>query len=111
MPYKQPEIKKIYYTIGEVAQLLDVNTSVVRYWEQSFSVIRPRRNDKGNRLFTQKDVDNFRIIHHLVRDKGLTLDAARKRIREGKSEEELNLEVVKSLAGIKTMLQELKKSL
>ncbi|MFT5306395.1 MAG: DNA-binding transcriptional MerR regulator, partial [Chitinophagales bacterium] len=56
MPYIQKEIKKLYYSIGEVATLFDVNASLIRFWEKEFEIIKPHKNKKGNRMFTQKDV-------------------------------------------------------
>ncbi len=73
---------KLYYSIGEVSQMFEVNASLIRFWEKEFSVIRPKKNKKGNRLFTQKDVDNFRLIYHLVKEKGFTLEGAKKQLRE-----------------------------
>ncbi|MDR0414210.1 MAG: MerR family transcriptional regulator [Prevotellaceae bacterium] len=104
-------MEKIYFSIGEVARMFDVNTSLIRFWEREFDIIKPQKNKKGNRLFTQKDVDNFRIIYHLVKEEGLTLDGARKRLKNKKADEEINLEIVKSLESIKDMLLEVKNSL
>jgi DNA-binding transcriptional MerR regulator len=63
-PYKEKPIEKLYYSIGEVAKLFGVNSSLVRFWEKEFDIIKPKKNKKGNRMFTQKDVDNLRIIYH-----------------------------------------------
>ena len=65
--------QKLYYSIGEVADMFDVNTSLIRFWEKEFSIIKPQKNSKGNRMFTVKDVDNFHLIYHLVKEKGMTL--------------------------------------
>ncbi|MDR3188998.1 MAG: MerR family transcriptional regulator [Prevotellaceae bacterium] len=111
MPYKQPKIEKIYFSIGEVASMFEVNTSLIRFWEREFDIIKPSKNKRGNRLFTQKDVDNFRIIFHLVKEEGLTLDGARKRLKTKLTTEEVNLEIVKSLENIKEMLLEVKSTL
>ncbi|MDR1023622.1 MAG: MerR family transcriptional regulator [Prevotellaceae bacterium] len=111
MPYKQPKIEKFYFSIGEVAEMFEVNTSLIRFWEREFDIIKPHKNKKGNRLFTQKDVDNFRIIYHLVKEEGLTLDGARKRLKNKRTDEEINLEIVKSLESIKNMLLEVKNAL
>ena len=73
MPYKEVKVEKLYYTIGEVARMFKVNTSLIRFWEKEFDIIKPKKNKKGNRLFTQKDIDNFYIIYHLVKEKGMTL--------------------------------------
>jgi DNA-binding transcriptional MerR regulator len=64
MPYKEQKIEKLFYTIGEVAEMFDVNTSLIRFWEKEFDIIKPKRNNKGNRLFTKQDVENFYIIFH-----------------------------------------------
>lgn len=84
MPYKEKEIEKLYYTIGEVAQMFNVNTSHIRFWSKEFDVIRPATNKKGNRLYTQSDIDNFRKIYHLVKEKGYTLKGAKSELKEMK---------------------------
>ena len=111
MPYKQPKIEKIYFTIGEVAGMFGVNTSLIRFWEREFDIIKPQKNKRGNRLFTQKDLDNLRIIFHLVKEEGLTLDGARRRLKNKMADEVINLEIVKSLENIKEMLLEVKNTL
>ena len=68
---------KLYYSIGEVAKAFNVNTSLIRYWEQEFPIIKPKKNKKGNRYFTPEDVKNLQIIYHLVKEKGYTLDGAK----------------------------------
>ena len=68
---------QLYYSIGEVAKAFDVNTSLLRYWEQEFPILRPKKNKKGNRYFTPEDLKNLQIIYHLVKEKGYTLDGAR----------------------------------
>lgn len=68
---------KLYYSIGEVAKAFDVNASLIRYWEQEFPIIKPKKNKKGNRYFTPEDLKNLKIIYHLVKEKGYTLDGAR----------------------------------
>jgi len=79
------ELTKLYYTIGEVAQLFEVNTSLIRFWEKEFSAIKPKKNNKGNRLFTVKDIITIDRIYELVKEEGHTLDGARKALRERKS--------------------------
>ena len=105
------ENKKLYYTIGEVAKMFNVNTSLIRYWEKEFSIIKPKKNRKGNRLFTQKDIDNFHLIYHLVKEKGMTLQGAKKKLKENKDDTEHTFEIVKSLENIKNMLLEIKENL
>jgi DNA-binding transcriptional MerR regulator len=71
------QIEKIYFTIGEVADMFDVNTSLIRFWEKEFPQLQPRKNARGNRVYTKKDVELFRKIHHLVKERGYTLDGAK----------------------------------
>ena len=92
---KQP--LKVYYSIGEVADMFGVNTSLIRFWEKEFDVIKPHKNKKGNRQFTKADIDNFHLIYHLVKEKGMTLKGAQMKLRENKAETETNFEVVKRL--------------
>jgi DNA-binding transcriptional MerR regulator len=81
MPYKEKEIEKLYYTIGEVAKMFDVNTSHIRFWSKEFDIIKPATNKKGNRLFTIDDIANFKIIYQLVKVKGFTLKGAKNEIK------------------------------
>ena len=69
---------KLFYSIGEVAKMFNVNTSLIRYWEKEFAVIKPKKNAKGNRLFTKKDIENFHKIYYLVKERGMTLPGAKK---------------------------------
>ena len=108
MPYKEPKIEKIFYSIGEVAVMFDVNTSLIRFWEKEFDIIKPKKNKKGNRLFTKEDVDNFHIIYHLVKEKGMTLKGAQKKMNENRDDTLNNFEVIQSLNNIKNMLLEIK---
>jgi len=84
MPYKEKEIEKLYYTIGEVARMFEVNTSHIRFWSKQFDVIKPATNKKGNRLYTQSDIDNFKKIYHLVKEKGFTLKGAKVELKTEK---------------------------
>ena len=108
MPYIEKRIEKLYYSIGEVAGMFNVNTSLIRYWEKEFDIIHPTKNKKGNRLFTPKDVDNFHIIYHLVKERGMTLKGAKRKMKENKEDTLQNFEVVKSLKNIKELLLEVK---
>ncbi|NOX46982.1 MAG: MerR family transcriptional regulator [Chlorobi bacterium] len=100
--------RKLFYTIGEVAKMFDVNTSLIRFWEKEFDIIKPKKNKKGNRLFTQNDVDNFHIIYHLVKERGFTLQGAKDKLRENKQETIDNFEVVKTLKKMKRFLLEIR---
>ena len=112
MPYKEFKIEKLYYTIGEVAEILNENTSLVRFWAQKFpEYIKPARNKNGNRLFTADDLANFRLIYYLVKERGMTLDGASKRLKDNKSGVDRRVDVVEILTGIKDRLLEVSDSL
>lgn len=111
MPYREKEIEKLYYGIGEVAKMFDVNTSLIRFWEKEFDIIKPKKNKKGNRLFTKQDVENFRVIFHLVKERGYTLQGAKDKLKDNKEDVADNVEMVKRLENVKAFLLELKKSL
>lgn len=106
---KQP--LKVYYTIGEVADMFGVNTSLIRFWEKEFDIIKPHKNKKGNRQFTKADIDNFHLIYHLVKEKKTTLRGAQMKLRENKTDTEVNFEVVKRLKIIKQELLSIKEQL
>ncbi|MGL4596369.1 MAG: MerR family transcriptional regulator [Bacteroidia bacterium] len=111
MPWKEKESVKLYYAIGEVAKMFDVNASLIRFWEKEFDIIKPQKNKKGNRLFTEDDISNFRIIYHLVKERGYTLQGAKEKLKQNKYDTTNNVEMVKSLEKIKDFLLELKKEL
>lgn len=90
MPYKEKEIERLYYSIGEVAKMFEVNTSHIRFWSKQFDVIKPSTNKKGNRLFTKADVENLKKIYHLVKEKGFTLKGAKVELKEERKREKEN---------------------
>ena len=108
-------LTKLYYSIGEVAAIFDVNTSLIRFWEKEFTVIQPKKNKKGNRLFTVKDIEHFNKIYQLVKEQGYTLDGAKKALKSGgKATSEANHSnqneiLIDKLEKIKTQLLQLKK--
>ena len=108
MPQKNSKVEKLYYSIGEVAELFDVNTSLIRYWEKQFNILKPKKNKKGNRLFTKGDIENFHLLFHLVKEKGMTLDGAKKKLKENKNDTINNFEIVKKLKKIKEELLSIK---
>lgn len=108
---EEKEIEKRYFTIGEVAKMLEVNPSLVRFWEKEFDILQPKRNKKGNRLFTQKDLSNLKLIYHLVKERGFTLEGAQAKLRENKDDTARNAEVVEKLRTIRQALMEIKKEL
>lgn len=112
MPYKEYKPEKLYYSIGEVAEILGESTSLVRFWSDTFSdFVRPERNRKGNRKFTPADVENLKIIHHLVKDLKMTLDGAAVRMKNNREGLDTRTEVVERLRGIRESLLDISKSL
>ncbi|MCZ6520830.1 MAG: MerR family transcriptional regulator [Bacteroidetes bacterium] len=112
MPYKEKEIVKRYYTIGEVAEMFDVATSLIRFWETEFDLINPKKNKKGNRQFTQEDVSNVKLIYHLVKEKGYTLQGAKDILKNHNlTTVRDNLEMVQSLKKVREFLIEIKQNL
>jgi len=108
MPYKEREIEKMYYTIGEVATMFDVSTSLLRFWEKEFDILKPKKNRKGDRFFTQKDLDNLKIIYHLVKERGYTLKGAKQKLKENKQDVIDQVQMVDSLKRVRQFLVELK---
>jgi DNA-binding transcriptional MerR regulator len=109
MPAK--ETLKVYYSISEVAKLFNVNASLIRFWEKEFDIIKPQKNKKGNRQFTQQDLDNFHLIYHLVKERGLTLQGAKDKLKDNATDTVDNAEIIKSLNKIKAFLLEIKAQL
>ena len=111
MNISKKETKKLFYQIGEVAKELNVNISLIRFWEKEFDIIKPKKNKKGNRLFTQKDFDNLKTIYFLVKEKGYTLQGAKRKIKENKEDKTDHLTVIRHLKKIRKFLVELKDQL
>lgn len=111
MPYKEKKIEKLYYSIGEVAEMLEVPVSTVRFWDNEFDVLKPMKNKKGNRLFTQNDLRNIRIIHHLLKEEGMTLNGVKKRMSAKWEETDYKYQINESLQKIKSMLLDLRDSI
>ena len=101
---------KLYYSIGEVSKAFNVNTSLIRYWEQEFPIIKPKKNKKGNRYFTPEDIKNLKMIYHLVKEKGYTLDGARIALTTNQKIGE-RVEIIDRLEFVKSELLKLKSSL
>lgn len=102
--------EKLYYSIGEVAQAFNVNTSLIRFWEKEFDSISPKKNKKGDRFFTPKDIDNFKIIFHLVKEKGYTLEGAKVVLQSQKNLSK-KVEIIARLELVKAELIKLKELL
>jgi DNA-binding transcriptional MerR regulator len=111
MPLSKVPVEKMYYKIGEVAKMFNVSTSLIRFWEKEFDIIQPKKNKKGNRLFTPQDVENFHIIYHLVKERGFTLKGAQEKMNQNKQDTVDKVEIVKSLQKIKGFLLDLKNEL
>lgn len=107
----QEEIQKRYYTIGEVAEKFNVNTSLIRFWETEFDILRPKKNKKGDRQFTQKDIDCVQTIYHLVKEKGYTLQGAKDIIKASAKEQSEKATLIASLEKIKSFLIEIRNNL
>ena len=105
------ETPKLYYSIGEVSQMFNVNTSLIRFWEKEFEILRPKKNAKGNRLFTPEDLNNLKIIFHLVKERGYTLEGAKKKMRDNKNDVEQTVKMVESLKKVRTFLEEMKEQM
>lgn len=103
--------EKMFYKIGEVAAMFNVSTSLIRFWEKEFEIIQPKKNKKGNRLFTPQDVENFRIIYHLVKERGFTLKGAQEKLNQNKHDTIDKVEIVKSLQKIRGFLEDVKAEL
>lgn len=111
MAYKEFEVTKLYYSISEVAELLNVSASLIRFWETEFDILKPKKNRQGNRMFTEEDIKNLKVIYSLVRERGFTLDGAKKKLKESKETTVQNTEVVDSLKKLRAFLVEVKDSL
>jgi DNA-binding transcriptional MerR regulator len=108
MPYKEKVIEKKYFSIGEVAEMLDVATSLIRFWESEFDIIKPKKNRKGNRQFTREDIDNVKLIYHLVKEKGYTLQGAKDLLKNGNDALKEKIEIIDSLRKVKSFLLEIR---
>ncbi len=102
---------KQYYRIGEVAKAFGVNASLIRFWEGEFDIIKPKKNKKGNRLFRQDDIKNLQMIYHLVKEKGFTLEGAKKKLKEKPQQIKDNHTIIASLEKIKQELIKFKQEL
>ncbi len=103
--------EKRYYGIGEVAKAFDVNTSLIRFWEKEFDVLKPKKNAKGNRKFTPEDIKNLKLIYHLVKERGFTLEGAKIHLKEGKKDTLSNFEIINKLESVKNQLIKIKENL
>lgn len=102
---------KRYYSIGEVADAFGVNASLIRFWDKEFDILKPKKNAKGNRMFTPEDVKNLQLIYHLVKERGFTLDGAKTHLKEGQKQTLDKFEIIRKLETIKNTLLQIKNQL
>lgn len=109
---QEQDLSKLYYSIGEVADMFNVNTSLIRFWEKEFTTLKPKKNNKGNRLFTPKEILKIQSIYQLVKDKGYTLDGAKKALKSKTIDISIDIsnsdEIISKLETIKAKLLRLK---
>ena len=111
MPYKERPIEKKYYTIGDVAKMFTVATSLIRFWEEEFEIIQPQKNKKGHRVYTKADVDSIKLIYHLVKEQGYKIKAAKEIINNQKEKAQDRLEMIESLQKVREFLVSLQNNL
>lgn len=111
MPYKEKTIEKSFFSIGEVAKMFNVNTSLIRFWENEFEDLKPFKNKKGTRYFTREDLKTFQTIFYLVKEKGYTLQGAKEKLKSDRLAVEKNAEMIRSLMKVKQFLLDIKSDL
>lgn len=110
IPEDEILFQKQYYSIGDVAAMFKENTSLIRYWENEFSILKPKKNKKGDRFFRPEDIKNLKMIYHLLRERKYTIEGAKEFIKNNKAAGEKH-EMIESLEKIKSFLIELKNNL
>jgi DNA-binding transcriptional MerR regulator len=103
--------EKLYYSIGEVAKAFEVNQSLIRFWNKEFDILKPKKNAKGNRMFTPEDIKNLKLIYHLVKERGFTLDGAKAHLKDNKKKALNKYDIISKLEAIKSELVALKNSI
>ncbi len=111
MPYKEKEIEKQYYTIGEVAAMFDVAASLIRFWETEFEQLRPKKNKKGNRQYTKQDIETLRSVYHLVKERGYTIQGAKDVMKHKSVQTKDKMEIIDSLEKVRSFLVGIKNQL
>jgi DNA-binding transcriptional MerR regulator len=104
-------MQKLYYSIGEVAEMFNVNTSLIRFWEKEFDLLQPVKNNRGKRQYTKKDIESLKLVYHLVKERGYTLQGAREYLKNNKAEGEKDLALINTLKELRQFLVNLKKEL
>jgi len=108
MPINISELTKLYYTIGEVAEMFSVSKSLIRFWESEFDLLRPHKNSKGDRRFTKQNIEQFNTIYHLVKERGFTLEGAKRELKSSKDRIIKRQRTLESLKKIRGFLGDLK---
>lgn len=103
--------EKLYYSMGEIAKAFNVNQSLIRFWDKEFDILKPKKNAKGNRMFTPEDVKNLQLIYHLVKERGFTLEGAKIHLKEGQKKTLDKFEIIRKLENIKIQLINIKNEL
>ena len=111
MPLRKKEITKLYYSISEIAEMFNVSKSLIRFWESEFDLLRPHKNSKGDRRFTAQNIEQFRTIYHLVKERGFTLDGAKRELKSSKERMALKRKSLESLKKLRNFLEELKEEI
>lgn len=111
MPYKEKEIEKQYYAIGEVAAMFKVAPSLIRFWETEFEQLKPRKSKKGNRQYTPKDIETLRIVYHLVKERGYTIQGAKEMLKNQSVQTKDKIEIIQSLEKVRAFLVGIKDQL
>jgi DNA-binding transcriptional MerR regulator len=111
VPYKEKEIEKLFYSIGEVAAIFNVNTSLIRFWEKEFDLLKPDKNKRGDRMFSKRDIETIKLIYHLVKERGFTLQGAKEKLKQNKKDTVDKVEIINALGKVKSFLVELKEHL
>jgi DNA-binding transcriptional MerR regulator len=111
MAYKEKEIEKLYYSIGEVSEMFNVAPSLIRFWESEFELIQPKKHRKGNRQFTGEDINHVRTIYHLVKEKGFTLQGAKEMLKNDSQAVRDKMEIIDSLRRLRSFLVEVREKL
>lgn len=104
-------VEKLYFSIGEVAEIVGVAPSQIRFWEKNFSVINPKKNNNGVRFFSKKDIEQVQLVHHLLKERGMTLKGALQKIKDSRGVDDPTFQVIQRLKEIKSMLMEVKNEL
>ncbi len=102
------ELTKLYYSIGEVAEMFNVSKSLIRFWESEFDLLRPHKNSKGDRRFTKQNIEQFNTIYHLVKERGFTLEGAKNELKHNKERIVKRKQTLDSLNKLKNFLEDLK---